>query len=185
MMGAALARGEFSATVPVPALAPQGAARARLDGMPRLLLSLGAALTLWWGTIQLEQVTAILGALGNRFGGERALEVVQQFSVAGPIVATLGLALVGTAIAMFAGHRGDLELRQAATGRTTTFVVLTLAGIALPLLATRPTSPGSAVALVVFTVVPAILGLLALMALLARAAESVESEPGIPPARIV
>jgi cytochrome bd-type quinol oxidase subunit 2 len=153
--------------------------------MPRLLLSLGAALTLWWGTIQLEQVTAILGALGNRFGGERALEVVQQFSVAGPIVATLGLALVGTAIAMFAGHRGDLELRQAATGRTTTFVVLTLAGIALPLLATRPTSPGSAVALVVFTVVPAILGLLALMALLARAAESVESEPGIPPARIV
>ncbi|HSK01573.1 MAG TPA: hypothetical protein VK932_10050 [Kofleriaceae bacterium] len=172
-------------TMLVLSIALQRVASARLDGMPRLLLSLGAALTLWWGTIQVEQVTAILGALGDRFGAERALGIVQRFSVAGPLVATLGLALVGSAIAMFAGHRGDVELRQAATGRTTTFVVLTLASIALPLLATTPTSAGSAVALVVFTVIPAVLGLLALMALLAQAADAIEAEPGIPPARIL
>jgi hypothetical protein len=166
------------------AIGLQRVASARLDGMPRLLLSIGAALTLIWAAIQFEQATVLLDAIVDRFGGSHALEVVQYFSLAGPLAATLGLALVGTSIASFAGHRGEHALRASATSRTTTFVLLTLGSIAIPLLA-RPTSPGGAIAVLLFAAITTILGLLALAALLAQAAESVESEPGIPPARIV
>ncbi len=167
------------------AIALQRIASARIDGMPRLLLSIGAALSLWWAAIQFEQATALLDALGEQFGADRLLEVMGWFSVAGPIAAVVGLALVGTAIASFAGHRGDLELRRAATGRTATFLALALAGIAIPLLATKATSVGGAVAVLLFSAIATVLGLLALAALLRQASESLDAAPGIPPARIV
>jgi hypothetical protein len=167
------------------AIGLQRVASARLDGMPRLLLSIGAALTLCWGAIQFKQASLLISGLtSSLFGGSRALEVVQYFSIAGPLTATLGLALVGTSIASFAGHRGDHALRASATGRTTTFVVLTLGSIAIPLLA-RPTTPGGAIAVLLFAAITSIIGLLSLSALLAHAADSVEAEPGIPPARVV
>lgn len=166
-------------------IAIQRVASARTADLPRLLLSLGAALTLAWAALQLQQATAALGALKDAYEADRATKIAQWYSISGPVVATLGLALIGSAIASFAGRRGDLELRAFATNRTVTFVVATLAGVGLQSLLPRATSVGSALAMGVFAATAAIVGLVALAGLLDRAARSIEATPGLPPARVV
>ena len=172
-------------TMLVFAVALQRIASARLEGMPRLLLSLGAALTLWWGAIQLDQLTALLEAMKSSGLGERAMEAAQWLSIPGPIAATLGLTLVGSAIASFARRRGDVELREVATIRTTAFLLTTLASIGLQSQLSKATSISGALAIVGLAAIAAIVALVVLAGLLARAAESIEATPGIPPARVV
>jgi hypothetical protein len=167
------------------AIALQRVAGARAFGMPRLLLSLGAALTLWWGAIQLEQIAALLDLLKDSYRSEQAMRSMQWFSIAGPVAATLGMALLGSAIASFAWHRGDRELRSAATGHTIAFLAITLASIGAQSLLHEATSVVSALAMLVVASFAAIVGLLVLARLLARAAESIEATPELPPARVV
>jgi hypothetical protein len=144
-------------TMLVLAIALLRAAGARVEGMPPAHLSLGAALALWWGTIQLEQASLLVQAMHDRYPREAALAASQWFSIAGPLAAALGLAVVGSAIAALARSRGDHPLRDAATSRTTFFLVVTLASI----------------------------GLGALIGLLDRGAEAITAEPELPPARLV
>lgn len=167
------------------AIGLQRAAGAGLHGMPRLLLSLGAALTLWWGTIQLEQMMELVNALRDGLPGRRVMETMAYFSIAGPITATLGLALVGSAVASYAGNRGDLELRTAATGRTITFLLLTLGSIGLQAQLAKATSLGSALGIILFAAIAAIVALAVLVGLLDRAADSLDRLPEIPPARVL
>lgn len=163
----------------------QRAAAARLDGMPRLLLAIAAALTLWWGAIQLDQLSSVLEILKHSYRSERAMQTLQHFSIIGPIAATIGLALVGTAISTFAARRGDSELRAYAYGRTVTFLVLTLSGVGLQAYLTKATSLSSLLMMVLLAATATIAGLLVLASLLLRAADAVEAEPGLPPARLV
>lgn len=167
------------------AIGLQRVAAAGLAGMPRLLLSLAAALTLWWSAIQLEQLSTLIGAMEDVYRAERALQVLQWYSIAGPVVATLGLALVGSAIVAFASRRGDAELREAATGRTITFVVTTLISIWIQSRLTEAPSRDSALTMIVFAAIAALAGLAALVGLLGRAAVSIEATSGVPPARVV
>jgi hypothetical protein len=113
------------------------------------------------------------------------MRTLQHFSIAGPIVATIGLALVGSAVSTFAARRGDGELRTYAYGRTISFLVLSLVAVGLQHSMTSATSIGSLLMMVVVAAVATIASLLVLAALLLRAADAIESEPGLPPARIV
>jgi hypothetical protein len=167
------------------AIALQRVASAGIDGMPRLLFALGAALTVWWGAIQLAQVSVLLGATRDVYRAEHALSVLQRFSIAGPIVVTLGLALVGSAIASFASRRGDAGLRGVAAGRTFTFVAATLLGIGIQSQLAGARSLDTALAMIVLAAILSIAGLAALVGLLGRAADAIEAEPGVPPARVV
>ncbi len=172
-------------TMIVFAIALQRIAGARVEGLPRLAFSLGAALTLWWGTIQFLQITALIGEMKDPYPSEQTLEAAQWFSIAGPIAVTIALTLVGSAIASFARERGDDELRSVATGRTVAFLTTTLGSIGLQAWLADATTPGGALLTIMLGAIGAVLGLAILAGLLGRAAEAIERSPGIPSARVL
>ncbi len=164
-------------------------ASSAVDGLPRIPLYLAATAGLWWSGIQLEQVTLLYVGLQRELGGsEQIRRSVELFSTIGPVVLTVGLALAGSAIVAYAKNRGDHPFAQGASGRTVTFVVLSLASIALPSLTVLSKAGGAGLvgpALIVFAAIAGIASLVVLAGLLKQTAGFVETSPGIPAARVV
>jgi hypothetical protein len=156
-------------------------AASRLDGMPRIRLAVGAAAIAWWCGIQIQQVLGLVRSLEHGSYG-RFAEGLQLFSIAGPIAATLGIALAGSAIASFAANRGDASLASAASSGTYTFAALSLGSLAVAHI--PPTSLTQAVMLVLFAASLSIASLVVIARLFGRAADELLGSP-LPPARIV
>lgn len=172
-------------TMLVLAIAILRVAHARVMGLPPVSLSLGAALTLGWGTIQLQQLSTIVRSLRDSHLRDEALAISGWFSIAGPLAAALGLALVGSAIAALARSRGDHPLRDAATSRTTCFLVLTLASVGLSTQLAKASTLSGLLAVGLLASLLGIVALGALVGLFERAAEALTAEPELPPARLV
>jgi hypothetical protein len=162
------------------------AASMRVAGLPAGRLVLGAALTLWWGAVQAQQLTVIAQALRGPASVTRDLiAVAQHFAILGPLVVTAGLALVASAIGALAAHRADAALREATAARASILVVATVASAGLQLQVPTAASLGVALGLVAIATGLAIAALVALVGLLGRAAAALEAEPSLPPARVV
>ncbi|HEY5934799.1 MAG TPA: hypothetical protein VIU61_09195 [Kofleriaceae bacterium] len=158
---------------------------AGLPGMPRFRLAVAAAGMFWFSSLQLEQVTVMLSQLWDGDLDRRDLDELQMFSVIGPIVAAISLALIGSAIRTFATTRGNQELANSASSRTFAFVGLALGGIALQAFMFDARTASSLLVVALLAAAAGISALVILAGLLKRAAEQINDEPGIPPARIV
>lgn len=161
---------------------------ANLPGMPRFRLALAAAGMFWFASLQLDQVVFIIDQLWRGGLDSEDLDELQMFSVIGPIVAAISLALIGSAIASFARNRGNQELASSATTRMFAFVALALGGIALQAFMLDAGSRGSAGSIVAVSLLAGAAGVAALVVLaglLKLASEQMSAAPGIPPARIV
>ncbi|MEJ7601022.1 MAG: hypothetical protein WKG01_24165 [Kofleriaceae bacterium] len=159
----------------------------RVDGMPRFRIGIAAAGLFWYAMLQLEGlpelVRGLWGGYDGRYGGE--LRPTDMFSVVGPIVSILSLALVGSAIISFASQRANAQLGTAATSRTVGFVVVSLSAVALPSFVSAIRTPSSSLMLALMIGVGGVVALLLLTGLMRKASEAVEALPGIPAARVV
>ncbi|HEY5934800.1 MAG TPA: hypothetical protein VIU61_09200 [Kofleriaceae bacterium] len=161
---------------------------AGVPGMPRFRLALAAAGIFWFASLQVEQLVYVIGELWDGRLEYDDVYRLDMFSVIGPIVVAISLALVGSAIASFAANRGNQQLASAATARMFAFVALALGGIALQAFMVDAGSRGSAGSIVAVSLVAGVAGVAALVVLaglLKRASEQINTAPGIPPARIV
>ncbi|MGE0547779.1 MAG: hypothetical protein AB7O24_15975 [Kofleriaceae bacterium] len=159
---------------------------ARLAGMPRTAIVVGVTLLLWQCGVQVRQVIKIALTLWND-SGFNYISDLQQFSVMGPVAATLGIALIGLAIVTYAGRRGDQALWYSGVQRTIGFVLLSLVSLWLQARIPEAHTQGSALALIIGVAATSILGQVMIAGLLGRAARSIEpAESGeLPMARVV
>jgi len=157
------------------------AAASNVDGIPRVRLALGAATSLWWLAIQVDQLMELYD---SSRGHDRTIDHTTVFSIAGPIIATIGLGVVASGIAAFATRRGDATLASSLTARAAAFVVLSLVGIGVQSLGSVSMSAATAVTLVVLSIGLGIASLVVLAGVLRDAARLVERVP-VPAARIV
>jgi hypothetical protein len=158
-----------------------GAEAGRLEGMPRIRLVVGAALTAWWAGTQVSQLARLYWSTQSSF----ASVDTTTWTVGGPLVAMLGLGLVGSAIAGFARHRRDAVLEAAADSGTRLLVVLSVsgAGVQLPFSKFLVGSEAGVAILMALIIVSLLIAALAVMArLLSQTAVVVEQTPGLPTA---
>jgi hypothetical protein len=113
------------------------------------------------------------------------MEAAQLFSVAGPIAATIGVALVGSSISAFATTRGNADLAQSTQARTIAFVVASLGGVGVQTLVADARSLNMVLAVGIAAAAIGIIALAMFAGLLRQTAEHLETTPGLPPARIV
>ena len=162
-------------------------AAARVEGLPQVRLAAAATGLFWYAMLQFASFALLLrnqwGSLGDV--PPELLEKIDMFSVVGPIVATLSISLVGSAITSFASHRANRELAGAATARTIAFVAVSLAAVALPTFVTSSRTPGSAVILALMVGIAGVVAILLFTGLLRQASEAVAASPGLPAARVV
>jgi hypothetical protein len=173
------------ATTAVAVLGCMRSARSALDGLPARRLAIGGALVLWWCALQLDQLMWLARAFARDTSLYRVdLELAQAWSIAGPLIATAGFALVGSAISAFAARRADDALRESASVRTLLFVVLSASSVAIQSPVSKAESRDGFL-LLMFVGAGAGIGALVSLAGLARqAAGAIDTGPTLPPARV-
>jgi hypothetical protein len=166
-------------TVAVCAVGLLRLAGSRIEGLPALRLAAGAALVLWWGGVELGQIVrarefARFSELS--FGSE----FLEAWSIAGPLIAALGLVLAGTSIAVWAEGRAAWRLHKSAVSRTIVFGIFSTFSVV-------PAGFGTASALSLTALfgVLSIAGLIAMAGLWSRAAEQLAEGPTLPTARVL
>lgn len=159
------------------ALGLQQVARARLPGMLRVLLVLGAALSLWWCSIQFNQVAQLVSSLRDNYSGERALEALQVFSIAGPIVATIGMVLPAIAILVYAQRIGRNDVAEGVLGRLIAFGIVMFINVGVIAAVFKTESVGTAIFLLLLGAGLAITGLVLLTMIFDLAARRLFAPP--------
>jgi len=163
-----------------------GAAHAVVDGLSPYRLALGAAATLWFAAIQLTQLAWTYEAMHQEYSYFREhAELLASLGLAGPLIATAGLGLVGSAISAFAAARGDDDLREAAMVRTLLTVVLFGSSVGIQSQLWKASTPDGRVMLVVVAAGAGIGAIVAMIGLLRAAADALEAGPTLPAARVV
>ncbi|MDQ3299779.1 MAG: hypothetical protein M3619_24635 [Myxococcota bacterium] len=161
------------------------AVRGALPDLPRWRIVLGATITIWWAGVQLHQLLWLYRSIDGSFGGIRDnAEWLQAWSILGPLAATAGLALAGSAISSYAAARANDELREAASVRTLLFVVLSASGIAITSQLFKASSQNGFILLALIGAGASIAALISLAGLFTRAAETIASGPTLPTARV-
>jgi hypothetical protein len=154
-------------------------AGSRIEGLPASRLTAGATLVLWWAGIELTRLSHYADL--SRFTGlaSQDTELLEGWSIAGPLISVAGLVLAGTSIAAWAEARGALELRQSAVSRTIVLAILSTFSVPLGL--------GSIDSLGLYALISllSIAGLVAFAGLMSRAAEMLASGPTLPSARVL
>lgn len=172
------------ATMIVFAVGCNAVAAARVPGVPRTRLYLAVGITLWSVALQLSQLHIIYRAFDE--GRARALRELDTFMflIAGPLVAILGLALVGSAIASYLRAHHD-RLGAAASRDTVGYVLLSIVAVGAQFLALAASQDGDRLLLLLLGVVASLVALLLLASALRRAADQLESTVGLPVATVV
>ncbi|MGE0867182.1 MAG: hypothetical protein AB7P03_01375 [Kofleriaceae bacterium] len=162
------------------------AASARLDGMPRLAVVLGTTLVLLQCGVQLNQVANLAGSVSSdlRF---RDADDLAMFSVLGPVIATLGMAMIGVAIGVFASRRDDEGLWSSAAQRTIGFVLLSLFSIWVQSRLPETRSHSKTIVMLLAAAAANVFSLVSFAGLLGRTANRIAEmvTPEIPAARVV
>jgi hypothetical protein len=159
-------------------------ASSRFPDMPRIPFVLGAATALWWLAIQFHQLPYLVAVSRDKFSTEDALETLQLFSLAGPIVQIVGMVLVGNAIHSYAIRAGQLSLASAAVPRLLGFAVLMLVSVIAQAAVFEASTPGKGIALLLLSAATGIAALGLFVGLLGRAGSTV-AHPEPPQARVV
>jgi hypothetical protein len=153
--------------------------RAALAEMPRVRLTIGAALLAWSAGIQLQQAAETYSRLGDSGFGPS-----EQWTIVAPIVAVVGGIFIVSAIYSFAVSRGNERLRASAGARGPIYAILSLAPTLLPLAMAGAHSAGAIIGLAVIAIVCAIAAIVALAGLMSLTAEALGHAPVLPEARL-
>ena len=159
-------------------------ASARVADMPRLHFALGAATALWWLAIQFHQIPYLVAVSRDKFSIERALETLEVFSLAGPIVQVVGMTLVGSAIHAYGIRAGQLSLASAAVPRLLGFAVLMVISLIAQAAVFEVSTPGKGIALLLLSAATGVAALGCFTSLLGLAGKAV-AHPEPPQARVV
>ncbi|MGE5182258.1 MAG: hypothetical protein ACM31C_09355 [Acidobacteriota bacterium] len=164
-----------------------GASRAELPDLPRWPLAIAGAMIAWCSGVLLEKAPEMYEVLyGSHAGGREAIDALALFSLALPVVETLGIAVLAALIGGLASRRSLPELATHASGKGVGFVALMLAGIAITQWVIPAAKSEGGLILMMLCALVAILAAMILMMRLCRyAAEAVEQEPGLPAAKLV
>ncbi|MDQ3367145.1 MAG: hypothetical protein M3680_17115 [Myxococcota bacterium] len=160
------------------------ASRSWVDGLPRFRLAVGAAITMWWVGVHLHQLGALYSGLDGGIWGATQ-ELLSSWSVLGPLLATAGLALVGSAISTFAAARANDELREAASVRTVLTVILFASSVGIQSQLFKASTVNGFVVLSFVAAGAGIAALVSFLGLLTRAADAMHASPTLPAARVV
>ncbi len=153
----------------------------RLEQMPRVRLACGAAFITWFAGVQIVQLSTLYGTTV----GTEWMPYGEQWTIIGPLVGMVGLALVGSAISEFAMAHGFLRLRESAYRRTALYVVLTLVGGAIHLiLDAESRAAGNRALYAVLATGCGVAGLIAMSGLFSLATTALASTPVLPTARV-
>ncbi|HET9484099.1 MAG TPA: hypothetical protein VFO79_09095 [Xanthomonadales bacterium] len=157
-------------------------AHADVAQMPRWRLAIGGGLSLWWAVVQYEQIAHVFRDHRVITGASEAF--AHAWSIAGPLIATAGLALVGSAISTFAHARTNDELRESASVRTLLYVVLSASAVGIQTQVWKAETRDGFFALTLVAACAAIAALVSFAGLAKQAADAIGAGPTLPPARV-
>jgi hypothetical protein len=161
------------------------AAHARVDGMPNDRLAIGGAITLWYCALQFHQLLWLYKSFTSEsFSSGFERDMAQSFAIAGPLVATAGLALVGAAIWKFASIRANDALRESAAVRTLLYAVLAASAVAIQSQVYKATTENGLLVLMMVAAGATIAAVVAFASLATQAADAIDA-PSLPAARVV
>ncbi len=171
----------------VGALGALAVARAAVEGMPRLRIVVGAAITLWWCGVQADQMVWLYRAFDeNGPSGMMAnQEMIATWTILGPLLATAGIAMIGSAISAYASARANDELREAASVRTLLFVVLSASAVGIQSQVYKASTRDGFLMLMFVAAAAGIGALVAFAGLATQAASTLDQGGTLPTARVV
>jgi hypothetical protein len=163
------------------------AARAGIRDLDGWTLTLSGAAALWGAGVSLQQFPYLYNALYKPdMSDQYSTQYLQSLSLALPLVVTLGVGLLATALAGFAARRGNDALRIDAQGKGIGYIALTVIAIALQSwMVPKSHSLGELALLTLLAAVGALVATVMMAKLLAHGAHAIEAEPGLPPANLV
>jgi hypothetical protein len=159
--------------------------RAGIAKLPRLRLTLGAAIAAWYAGIVLRQAGALYtvivhSASSSSYRLEHETNVAEQWMLAGPLVALAGILLVISAISSLARSYNDHALRAAVSVYGSLSASFALVAEVVGFV--NRTSPGPSMGILVACC--SIASLVTLAKLMWRAAQSIGGSSGLPEARL-
>ncbi|MEO8704956.1 MAG: hypothetical protein ABI867_33190 [Kofleriaceae bacterium] len=154
--------------------------RAAIAGMPRVRLVLGATLVAFWASMHATQ-TASEYAMRLQ---DSTFPYESTWSVLGPLLGTLGLVFIGSAIHSFADSRGNRELRGTAALCVILSMMLALTGLAATVMLSVPSEVGLEAGAKLAISIFGIGALLPFGYLFARTARVIDADPSVPIARV-
>jgi hypothetical protein len=163
-------------------------ARASVPELGRWAFVVGGSCALWAAGVMLGQLPWFYKLLyGNdRYGGDLTRDYTQALSLALPLVATAGLALLAVAISGLAARTGNETLRAEAQAKGAGFVALSLVAMAITAWMLPKASSMSSLAMLMLLALGASIVAIVMMArLLGLAALDVERQVGLPSATVI
>ena len=167
-------------TLVIVALGCLRVARAQVDHMPRWRFAIGGGLSLWWAVVQYEQVFHLFRDHDVITGAGQSF--ASAWSIAGPLIATAALGLVGSAISAFAHARTNDELRESAAVRTLLFIVLSASSVGIQSQVWKAETRDGFLMLMFVAAAAGIAALVAFAGLARQAADAIDT--GLPKARV-
>ncbi len=159
-----------------------GIDRAELPHMPKVRLTVGAALIALSAGLQVNQLLAMFRIVSDRtsmFANE-----AESWSVIGPLIGITGMVLACSAIASWAGKTGNQSVREMAIARAIVHAVLSVLVLLMPLALSKATSRGAILAIALVGAIAAVISIVVVAAVFNRAADAIQPSPVLPEARL-